>query len=441
MQVRNAATRTFVSLTIRTLGFKNDVAHEGTRRAVSSHDFLRRFSGLHTFLLAELGSAAEDLQHSPNRLPRPSLLPILVLLSRLQPSIVPLSGTSSGAGSEAALDAFLPSLEQLITVPQLPLRRSAARALCAFAVPGNVSTMLTQLISDLPPSDAICGAGNRAHGHLLTCSLLLRVLIASCSAGRRSEVVRKAAMELALRMGMLGLGASAPAVATAFVQCIEALLFADAAAARPVLMECALPQQLLRALHVASSSHSHLPMWSLWLKHATRLLLSPSLEVDLGANIVLSLLGHSVAEVQAEALRCWSRAAAVSGGLGDSTAATLWRNLPRLLSSKQHPKVVRRSLQLRLQLWTRLAHAPLCDLLTDSASSFRELLGTTAEVVAAAQRQAWELLALHTGQRQLDPDSMQFALMSTGAALGVVFHLEQGTRVLEAHDGYVPCII
>lgn len=59
---------------------------EAPKRAITGAEFFHRFPLLHSYLLGQLEAAAEALRSREAQL-HPSLYPILVLLSRLRPSL------------------------------------------------------------------------------------------------------------------------------------------------------------------------------------------------------------------------------------------------------------------------------------------------------------------------------------------------------------------
>ncbi|KAI5076112.1 hypothetical protein GOP47_0008177 [Adiantum capillus-veneris] len=97
-EVRNAAVLAFTALLRRMVGFLNNQTHESARRAMTGFEFFHRYPSLHFFLLKELQNATLQLEdeneHTAvgsgnlSRTLHPSLAPVLIILSRLKPSII-----------------------------------------------------------------------------------------------------------------------------------------------------------------------------------------------------------------------------------------------------------------------------------------------------------------------------------------------------------------
>jgi hypothetical protein len=203
-EVRNSAALTFTELVSRTLGFRNVLAGDSAKRAVTGLEFFNRYPALHPFLLSELQKAAGQLlrhgeaahRESPeaplsasvaNKI-HPSLYPVLVLLSRLKPS--PVSSGASAVEADLSPAAFVAVVQQCACSRLLAVRHLAAQAIAPLVAPGDVPGFLASLAADFPRRDALATAlspprfvvlgHNRLHGIVLQ---MLHVLSANTHAG------------------------------------------------------------------------------------------------------------------------------------------------------------------------------------------------------------------------------------------------------------------
>uniref|UniRef100_A0A8C5G1Z7 Thyroid adenoma-associated protein homolog n=1 Tax=Gouania willdenowi TaxID=441366 RepID=A0A8C5G1Z7_GOUWI len=172
--MRNAALQLYSSLCSRMLGQRSSGEEGGSaQHAMSPAAFFFHYAALHSFLLAELREAAEDLGGSSteamSHLGRPSLYPILTLLAQLQPGVEDSTGT---------LSDFLPSLLQLAASPVFSVRVMASKALVAIAPPSQYMSILLQLCAQLPVQEERC-FHNRLHGLLLQIRAVLERAVSS----------------------------------------------------------------------------------------------------------------------------------------------------------------------------------------------------------------------------------------------------------------------
>ena len=122
--VRNSATMVFAAAMLRVVDADKN-ASSSSGNAITATELFRRYPMLQTFLLRVMEKGVEDMQLENNRLELtyPSLYPILLLLSRLQP--VAISG-------EAAVDLtepFIPSILKCLMHRQHKIRLVAALSL------------------------------------------------------------------------------------------------------------------------------------------------------------------------------------------------------------------------------------------------------------------------------------------------------------------------
>eukprot|EP01018_Ginkgo_biloba_P039090 Gb_02094 [translate_table: standard] len=153
-EVRNSATLAFTALVHRMIGFLNVQKRESARRAMTGFEFFHRYPTLHPFLLEELHSATEQLEESVsqswrgNKLGKslhPSLGPVLIILSRLKPSII-----SSGTEDWLNPSAFMPYVRRCATQRNLRVRVLASKALAPLVSSENLLNILLDIASGLP---------------------------------------------------------------------------------------------------------------------------------------------------------------------------------------------------------------------------------------------------------------------------------------------------
>eukprot|EP00873_Tetraselmis_striata_P028723 jgi/Tetstr1/448987/TSEL_036212.t1 len=200
-EVRNSAALAFTELITRTLGFKNNLSGDSARRAVTGLEFFHRYPTLHPFLLAELQTATEELLRpaaasrggalpvAPTNRVHPSLYPILVLLSRLRPSMVATSAASSESLSPAA---FISAVQPCANARLLAVRHLAAEAFAPLVAPDDLPACVSALADLLPTSPDKVGREaklNALHGHTLMMYHLLRANAASSPGSVRAALV------------------------------------------------------------------------------------------------------------------------------------------------------------------------------------------------------------------------------------------------------------
>lgn len=172
-EIRNSACLAYTALVRRMIGFLNVQKRESARRALTGLEFFHRYPLLHSFLYNELNIATELLGDGSTDLAKvvhPSLCPVLILLSRLKPSII----TSS---TEDTLDPFLfmPFIMKCSTQSNLRIRFLASRALTGIVsnekLPGvilNIASCIEIKLTMMPRASF-----NSIHGMILQLSSLL----------------------------------------------------------------------------------------------------------------------------------------------------------------------------------------------------------------------------------------------------------------------------
>ncbi|KAJ6816902.1 thyroid adenoma-associated protein-like protein [Iris pallida] len=129
-EVRNSACLAYTALIRRMIGFLNIQKRESARRALTGLEFFHRYPALHPFLFSELKIATELLgdessSHRESNIMKsihPSLCPILILLSRLKPSLI-------SSVTDDALDPilFMPFIQRCGTQSNFRVRLLASR--------------------------------------------------------------------------------------------------------------------------------------------------------------------------------------------------------------------------------------------------------------------------------------------------------------------------
>lgn len=197
-EVRNGACLAYTALVRRMIGFLNVQKRESARRALTGLEFFHRYPALHPFLFRELKIATDMLGDGCSRhvelnmvkAIHPSLCPILILLSRLKPSLI-------SSGTDDPLDPFLfiHFIQRCATQSNFRVRVLASRALMGLVSNEKLQTVINEIVHGLPhgrhqmPTSrasvsanesngnrtrAICAASfNSIHGLLLQLSSLL----------------------------------------------------------------------------------------------------------------------------------------------------------------------------------------------------------------------------------------------------------------------------
>ncbi|XP_008784315.2 thyroid adenoma-associated protein homolog [Phoenix dactylifera] len=152
-EVRNGACLAYTALVRRMIGFLNVQKRQSARRALTGLEFFHRYPALHPFLFSELKIATAMLRdacsgHMESNMAKsihPSLCPVLILLSRLKPSLI-------SSGMDDALDPFLlmPFIWQCATQSNLRVRVLASRALIGLVSNDKLQTVINEVVHGLP---------------------------------------------------------------------------------------------------------------------------------------------------------------------------------------------------------------------------------------------------------------------------------------------------
>ncbi|KAK9830799.1 hypothetical protein WJX74_007694 [Apatococcus lobatus] len=162
-EIRNSASLMYAALIMRMLGFRNLQKGELPRRAVTAADFFHRYPSLHSFLLQRLQRATQQLPAGFTG-QQPSLFPILALLGRLRPSAA--ARKSDRDQHPLSPEAFVPLALLCGKAQPMAVRSLAAQSLAAVAPLGD-SALVDHLLSQLPAAKEPISSQNLAHGTLL----------------------------------------------------------------------------------------------------------------------------------------------------------------------------------------------------------------------------------------------------------------------------------
>ncbi|KAG0480385.1 hypothetical protein HPP92_011243 [Vanilla planifolia] len=178
-EVRNSACLAYAALVRRMIGFLNVQDMRSTRRSLTGREFFHRYPAIHPFLCSELEFATKqlgaayliDANLNISKSVHPSLCPILILLSRLKPSVV-------SNEPDDPLDPYLlmPFLRRCGTQSNLRVRDLAARALIGLVSNEKLQVVLTEIAHELPHERHQMAKAtftfNSIHGTLLQLSSL-----------------------------------------------------------------------------------------------------------------------------------------------------------------------------------------------------------------------------------------------------------------------------
>ncbi|KAF9591066.1 hypothetical protein IFM89_001276 [Coptis chinensis] len=152
-EVRNSACLAYTALVRRMIGFLNVQKRESSRRALTAVEFFHRYPTLHPFLFNELKVATKllsdgssrNLESNMSKVVHPSLCPVLIILSRLKPSMI-------SCETDDPLDPFLfmPFIRKCSTQSNLRVRVLASRALLGLVSNEKLPIVLLDIASGLP---------------------------------------------------------------------------------------------------------------------------------------------------------------------------------------------------------------------------------------------------------------------------------------------------
>ncbi|OAY85901.1 thyroid adenoma-associated protein homolog [Ananas comosus] len=175
-EIRNGACLAYTALVRRMIGFFNVQKRESARRSLTGVEFFHRYPALHPFIFDELkittklldDGISSNIESNIAKAIRPSLCPILILLSRLKPS--PIS-----SGTDGALDPFLlvPFIQKCATQSNLRIRVLASRALTGLVSNEKLQYVINEVGHSLPVGKHHLVSFNSIHGLLLQLSSLL----------------------------------------------------------------------------------------------------------------------------------------------------------------------------------------------------------------------------------------------------------------------------
>lgn len=181
-EIRNAASLSFTALIMRVVGFRNlstGVNATACIKSPTAAEFFSRYPSLHSFLLSQLKAAAGQLQtlnkcgHKSHDI-HPSLFPVLVILSRLKPSVV-MSTSVTRAHVDPA--AFIPVVKAVSQSAVMGVRQLAATALAPLVPAQSLCNSCTAIAASLPDAQTPVPDHNALHGSLLQLESLLKALV------------------------------------------------------------------------------------------------------------------------------------------------------------------------------------------------------------------------------------------------------------------------
>jgi hypothetical protein len=168
--VRNSSTMLFAAAMLRSVdpdknAFKKDRSHNS---ATSLHEFFRSFPYLSPFFLSVLEGGIKHIFQDQRILSLPPILPILLLLARVQ------SVVTSGTDSISSARPFIPLVCLCLDHKDISIRKVAARALAnltsgqALEIIQHLQLALSALTTKTLPH------WNRLHGSLLAAKEIVR---------------------------------------------------------------------------------------------------------------------------------------------------------------------------------------------------------------------------------------------------------------------------
>ena len=169
--VRNSSTLVFAAAMLRSIDSDKNATNKDSTcsNAISLHEIVQAYPFLPSFLLAVLKGGIRGVVHEEGGLSLPPILPILLLLARVQ------SVSKSGKESAALAEPFVPVVLQCIQHRHLIIRKAAARALANLASDGSLSEWsLTTILEHCQSKVTKCvdDRGKGDHWNLLHGSLL-----------------------------------------------------------------------------------------------------------------------------------------------------------------------------------------------------------------------------------------------------------------------------
>eukprot|EP00892_Ulva_mutabilis_P007743 jgi/Ulvmu1/5340/UM022_0134.1 len=319
-EVRNTATLTYVVLVTRVHGFKNASSPTAQRAMTTAQGFMAAFPRLHPFLLAQLGAAVSHTEAAPGAAPHASLLPIIMLLTRLQPS----GGTARAAGGsvpDMPLEPFRALVTRCLHVPGFAVREQAASALAVLHTPATLPAALGALLRMLPQSKGQLRdfRANSVHGALMAMEQIVLRAVPAASEGERAQALGVLGAALPDRLWLADAArTTCPGVSRSFVHLLGACCGTAAVAGA---------SDTLRAvLGAAVVPHCYAPMYALWLESAVRVrlqvLAADGATDEEQAAAAVAALEHPVAEVRAAALQ-WLEEASVAAAWPRTVAETV----------------------------------------------------------------------------------------------------------------------
>eukprot|EP01083_Nonionella_stella_P199337 731033_1 len=156
--IRNSSLLTYSQALSRAVGGANQRFNSGINSVgMTGAAFFNQFPSLHSFLIGELHAALEFKDGAMH----PSLYPVLLLLSRLTPTL------SDDANATHSLSAFVPLIVKCASHRHYMGRFMASRALVPLIPSRSLVDFTRNVIESLPVADSQSIQHNFIHGTLL----------------------------------------------------------------------------------------------------------------------------------------------------------------------------------------------------------------------------------------------------------------------------------
>ncbi|GAX27172.1 hypothetical protein FisN_13Lh277 [Fistulifera solaris] len=177
--VRNSSTMIFSAIMLRSIDAdKNAKSEAGGRNATSLTELARAYPLLLNFLLAILKASVNGVLKSDESISLPPVLPILLLLARIQPV------SQCGTDAVSLVEPFFPYVLRALEHPEIAIRKAAARALSNISSfelesPTSVTELFVgfrAVISDCVGAleSKVGFMWNKLHGVLEACCTLMK---------------------------------------------------------------------------------------------------------------------------------------------------------------------------------------------------------------------------------------------------------------------------
>jgi hypothetical protein len=143
--VRNSSTMVFAAIMLRSVDADKNASNSDTTscKAASVMELFRSYPSLPAFLLAVLRGSLDGLFATDTSMSLPPVLPILLLMARIQPI------AQSGADAVSLVEPFIPHILRCLEHRELSIRKTAARALSNLSSREESSTTSVGRLAEL----------------------------------------------------------------------------------------------------------------------------------------------------------------------------------------------------------------------------------------------------------------------------------------------------